>query len=95
MIFVGIVVVVLVEGEGAELGPEDCDGDPVGLVAGPKAGDGDPDGLVAGPDEAGVLVPDEGEPVLGAPLGVDELLGDIELGLELVVEVLWDSNCCS
>lgn len=90
MIFVGIGVVVLVVGEGAELGPED------GLVAGPEAGDADPDGLVAGPDEAGVLVPDEGEPVLGAPLGVDELLGDMELGLEVVVvEVLWDSNCWS
>ena len=76
MIFVGIGLVVLVVGEGAELGPED--------------------GLVAGPDEAGVLVPDEGEPVLGAPLGVDELLGDMELGLEVVVvEVLWDSNCWS
>ena len=90
MIFVGIGLVVLVVGVGAELGPED------GLVAGPEAGDGDPDGLVAGPDEAGVLVTDEGEPVLGAPLGVDELLGDMELGLEVVVvEVLWDSNCWS
>ena len=81
MIFAGTGVVVLVEGEGAEVGPE--------------AGDGDPDGLVAGPDVAGV--PDEGEPVLGLPLGVDELLGGgvVELRLELVVEVLWDSNCCS
>ena len=91
LIFAGTGVVVLVEGEGAEVGPEAGDGDPDGLVA----GDGDPDGLVAGPDVAGV--PDEGEPVLGLPLGVDELLGGgvVELRLELVVEVLWDSNCCS
>ena len=81
MIFAGTGVVVLLEGEGAEVGPEAGDGDPDGLVA----GDGDPDGLVAGPD------------VLGLPLGVDELLGGevVELGLELVVEVLWDSSCCS
>jgi hypothetical protein len=90
LIFVGIGVYVLVVGEGAELGPED------GLVAGPEAGDADPDGLVAGP-EAGDADPDGlvAGP-LGAPLGVDELLGDMELGLEVVVvEVLWDSNCWS
>ena len=81
MTFAWTGVVVLLEGEGAEVGPEAGDGDPDGLVA----GDGDPDGLVAGPD------------VLGLPLGVDELLGGevVELGLELVVEVLWDSSCCS
>ena len=87
MTFAWTGVVVLLEGEGAEVGPEAGDG----LVAGDGvpdglvAGDGDPDGLVAGPD------------VLGLPLGVDELLGGevVELGLELVVEVLWDSSCCS
>ena len=74
---------MLVEGDGTELGPEA----------------GDPDGLVAGPDAVGELglvgLPDEGELVLGLPLGVDELLGDGAVELGLVVVELWDSNCCS
>ena len=74
---------MLVEGDGTELGPEA----------------GVPDGLVAGPDAVGELglvgLPDEGELVLGLPLGVDELLGDGDVELGLVVVELWDSNCCS
>ena len=97
MTFAWTGVVVLLEGEGAKVGPEAGDG----LVAGDGvpdglvAGDGDPDGLVAGDGDQDGLV--AGPDVLGLPLGVDELLGGevVELGLELVVEVLWDSNCCS
>ena len=79
------MVDVLVEGDGTELGPEA----------------GDPDGFVAGLEALGELVlvglPDEGVLELGVPLGVEKLLGvgDVELGLGLVVEELWDSNCCS
>ena len=75
------MVDVLVEGDGTELGPEA----------------GDPDGLEALGELVLVGLPDEGELVLGVPLGVEKLLGvgDVELGLGLVVEELWDSNCCS
>ena len=77
-------------GEGAKLGPE--------------AGDVELDGLVAGPDVVGELGLGGVELGLGVPLGDGDVelglgvpLGDVGVvfGLGLVVDELWDSNCCS